>query len=164
MVLLQVKGIKPQKMKLDNVRKELLKAAEAEGKEVQKLYGQAVATWQGDKPDFETLIDVTGRDVQVLTGPNGSQEALKKFKFLDEGTRIRWALMSRDWKSKTKPGSLRSGRGRGRVVVAGKRHMRRPRPGIKARKWTETIAKRRRRPFTQRMIAAKNRGLKGIYG
>lgn len=159
-----VKAIKPQKMKLDQVRKELLNALRAEGRDVKKLYEPTVATWKGDKPFFEILIGLTGRDASVLVGPNGSKEALKKFKFLDEGTRIRWALMSSDWKSKTKPGSLKSGGGRGRVVVVGRKAMRKPRPGIKARGWTPMIKKRRRKPFTKRTIDAKNVGLANLYG
>lgn len=158
-----VKAIKPQKMKLDEVRKQLLNELRAEGRDVKKLYEPTVATWTGDKPKFEILIGLTGKEASVLVGPNGSEEALKKFKFLDEGTRIRWALMSSDWKSKTKPGKLRSGAGRGKVVVVGKKAMKRPRPGIQARNWTVTIQKQRRKPFTKRMIKAKNRGLANLY-
>lgn len=160
-IVLQVKAIKAKKMNLKRVREELLKAAESEGKEVQKLYGQTVASWSGDKPRFESLVEVGRDDVTVLTGPNGSNEALNKFKWLDEGTRVRYATMSQDWKSKTKPGVLKSGRGRGKMLFVNKR---RPRPGIKARGWTELIQKRRKRPFTNAMIKAKNRGLDKIYG
>ena len=162
--LVQIKAIKPKVMNLKRVREELLKAAEAEGRVTQKLYGQIVATWQGDKPFFESLIEVGANDVTILTGPNGSEMAIKKFKFLDEGTSVRWALMSSDWQSKTRPGVLKSGRGAGRVIVVGKRWMRRPRPGIKARGWTEKIGKQRHKPFIQAMIKAKNRGLDKLYG
>ena len=162
--LVQIKAIKPKVMNLKRVREELLKAARAEGKETQKLYEQTVATWKGDKPFFESLISLMRNDATVLTGPNGSEMALKKFKFLDEGTSVRWALMSSDWQSKTRPGVLKSGRGAGRVIVVGKRWMRRPRPGIKARGWTEKIGKQRHKPFIQAMIKAKNRGLNKLYG
>lgn len=162
--LVQVKAIKPKAMKLKEVRLELLNAMRAEGKETQKLYEQTVATWQGDKPFFESLISLMHNDATVLTGPNGSEMALKKFKFLDEGTSKRYAIMSKDWRSKTRPGVLRSGRGAGRVVVVGRRRMKRPRPGIRARGWTEKIGQQRRRPFTAAMIKAKNRGLDRLYG
>ncbi len=162
--LVQVKAIKAKAMNLKRVREELLKALEAEGRETQKLYEQTVSTWQGDKPTFESLVEVGSSDVTVLTGPNGSEMALKKFKFLDEGTSKRWALMSSDWQSKTRPGVLKSGQGRGRVIVIGKRRMRRPRPGIQARDWTEKIGKQRHKPFIQAMIKAKNRGLDKLYG
>ncbi len=162
--LVQVKAIKAKPMRLKEVRLELLNAMRAEGKETQKLYEQTVETWKGDKPIFESLISLMHDDATVLTGPNGSEMALKKFKFLDEGTSKRWALMSSDWQSKTRPGVLKSGRGRGRVIVVGKRRMRRPRPGIQARGWTEKIGRQRHKPFIQAMIKAKNRGLDKLYG
>ncbi len=163
MVVLQVKAIKPQKMKLKEVRLEMLNALRKEGTQTEKLLDQTWATWKGDKPKSESLIGLTGKDATLLTGPVGSDLAVNKWVWLNEGTRIRWALMSSDWKSKTRPGKLKSGGGRGRVVVAGKRAMKRPRPGIQARGWTEIIAKRRRRPFTRAMIQAKNRGVAKIY-
>jgi len=159
--ILQVKAIKAKKMNLKRVREELLKAAKDEAKTNEKLLGEPIATWTGDKPKPESLVEVGRDDVTVLTGMNGSEKALNKFKWLDEGTRVRYATMSQDWKSKTKPGVLKSGRGRGRVLFVNKR---RPRPGIKARGWTELIMKRRRRPFTDAMIKAKNKGLDKLYG
>lgn len=66
--------------------------------------------------------------------------------YVSRGTRIRWALMSRDWRSKTAPGRFSPGPGRGRVVIAGRGAMQargiRPRPGIKARKFDEQIVAR----------------------
>lgn len=164
MALFQVKFLKPQKMKIDQVRRELLRELELEGRDVEKLYSETTRTWKGDKPKFESITDVSQEDASVLTGPTGSDLAVNKFVWLDEGTRIRWAVMSGNWRSKTRPGRLKSGRGRGRVLVAGRRNMRKPRPGIKARGWTEMIQKRRKKPFTRRMIKAKNRGLDNLYG
>lgn len=158
--ILQVKAIKAKKMNLKQVREELLKAAKAEAKENEKLLSEPVSTWTGAKPKPESLVEVGRNDVTVLTGMNGSEEALNKFKWLNEGTRVRYATMSQDWKSKTKPGVLKSGRGRGRMLFVNRR---RPRPGIKARGWTELIQKRRKRPFTNAMIKAKNRGLDKLY-
>lgn len=164
MVLAQVKAIKPKKMRIDQVRLELLNALRKEGKEVKALYEQTTSTWKGDKPKFESLIGLTRNDATVVTGPTGSDKAVNKFRWLDEGTSKRWAVMSSNWSSKTKPGSLKSSSGSGRVVVVGKRRMKQPRPGIKARKWTEQIHKQRRKKFTQRMIKAKNKGMRKIYG
>lgn len=164
MVLAQTKTIRASKMNIKQVREELLKAAKNEAREVKKLYEQTVSTWQGDKPDFESLIEVGSNDVTILTGPTGSGLGVNKFRWLDEGTSKRWALMSSNWSSKTKPGVLKSGRGSGRVVVVGKRRMKRPRPGIKARGWTEQIGKQRSKKFIQRMIKAKNKGLDKLYG
>jgi len=161
----QVKGIKPKKMNIKEVRQELLNELRKEGKEVEKLYAQTVASWKGEKPDFESLIGLERGDgsASVLTGPVGSSEGVNKFKWLDEGTSKRYALMSSDWKSKTTPGKLQSGSGRGKVLAVGKRRVPRPRPGIKARGWTIQIQNQRKKPFIKNMIGAKNRGMAKLY-
>lgn len=71
--------------------------------------------------------------------------------YLSRGTKVRWALMSSDWRSKTRPRRIPAGRGRGRAVVMGRRAMMArgigPRPGIKARKFDKMIARKRNKPF-----------------
>lgn len=138
-----------------------------QGRIVENEYKKTTQNWKGDKPEFESLIGLTGKDASVLTGPTGSQHAVDKFIWLDEGTRIRWAVMSSDWRSKTKPGSFRTGRGNGRVIIAGRRAMTNrniaPRPGIKARNWTSTLQKRRKRPFTKAMVTAARISAETIY-
>lgn len=168
MALLQVKIIKAKKMKLKQIRRKLIKTAERQGKINRKEYKKTVATWEGEKPDFQSFVTFGFGNITLTTVPvGGGLKAVEKFLWLDEGTKIRWAVMSGNWKSKTTPGKLASGRGRGRVVIAGRRAMQRrnirPRPGIKAREWTETLRKQRRRPFTRAMIKATNRGLDRIY-
>jgi hypothetical protein len=167
MTLFQIKVIKAKKMNIPQVKRELEREAKNQAKIVEKKYKETTSTWQGEKPKFESIIDVGGSEIAILTGPTGSNEAVNKFVWLDEGTSIRWALMSSNWRSKTKPGKLRSGRGKGSVVIAGRRAMQRrnirPRPGIKARNWTLTLQRQRRKPFTRAMIAATNRGLENLY-
>lgn len=166
-MVFQIKAIKPKKMKLKAFRDIIFQELERQGKATEKEFDKTVDTWQSDKPRFESLTDITKGDASVLTGPTGSVKALRKFKWLDEGTRIRWALMSSDWKSKTKPRRLKSGRGRGRVVIAGRRAMQarniRPRRGIEKREWTPTIQKRRRKPFTRGMVKAMQKGTSKLY-
>lgn len=166
-----VKAIKPQRLNVDGFRQEILNELRAEGRDHRKALKPTVATWKGEKPKFESLIGLergSAGSASVLTGPTGSEKAVWKWRWLDEGTRIRWALMSRDWKSKTRRRVFGSFRGRGRVVIAGRRAMQRrnirPRPGIKAREWSVTLMKRRRRPFTRRMIGAMQRAGNKAYG
>lgn len=157
----QLKVIKPKKLKVDAIRLELLNALRAEGRDIKKEYEKTTKTWKR-KPNFETLIGLTGKDASVLVGTDSSV-----YKFVDEGTRIRWALMSADWKSKTKPKKIGSTRGSGRVIIAGRRAMQRrnikPRPGIKAREFSETIRKQRRKKFTRRMVKAMQQGAKKAF-
>lgn len=165
--ILQVKAIKAKKMNVDAFRRVIERALISEGKETEKALAPTVSSWTSDKPRFDSIIDTTGGDASVLTGPVGSEMAVKKFRWLDEGTSIRWALMSRDWRSKTRVGVLKSGRGRGKVVIAGRRAMTArnigPRPGIEGRGWTELVRKRRKPKFTRAMVAAMQEGARKLY-
>jgi len=66
--------------------------------------------------------------------------------FLNEGTDVRWAVMSSvpAWQSKTRPRVVSSRPGAGHVVVRGRGMMNKlkiePRPGIEAREFAPTIA------------------------
>lgn len=164
-----VKGIKPSRLSIDAYRLEILNQLRAEGRTQKKELDKTTKTWRGEKPKFETLVGLERPpgSASVLTGPSGSDKAVNKWVWLNEGTRIRWALMSKDWKSKTRPRWFGSGRGGGRVVIAGKRAMMRrgirPRPGIKARGWTPDLQKRRRRPFTRGMVGAMQRASRKAF-
>jgi hypothetical protein len=163
------KAIKPKKLKVDEIRLEILNALRAEGRDQRQELEKTTQTWKREKPKFESLIGLERPPggASVLTGPTGSDKAVNKWTWLNEGTKIRWALMSRDWRSKTTVGKFSSGPGRGGVVIAGRRAMTarniRPRPGIKARNWTTILQKRRRRPFTRRMIKAIQRGAAKVF-
>lgn len=167
-MLIQVKGIKPAKMKIEAIRQEMLRELEKQGKETEREFNKTVASWNGDKPKFESLVNLTGNSAELLTGPTGNKKALDKFKWLDEGTRIRWAVMSKGWQSKTRRRFVGSGGGRGRVVIMGRRAMQKrhiaPRPGIEAREWTPTIQARRKPKFISAMLAATRRGADRLYG
>lgn len=160
MTVFQLKSIKPQRLKVDAIRLELLNELRKEGTATRRELSKAVQTWD-DAPSFETLISLSGGDAAALTGPVGTDAQVNKFVWLDKGTRIRWAVMSKDWRSKTRPGRLNSGPGSGRVVIAGRRAMQArniaPRPGIQARNWTELVAKRRRRPYQRAMVKSMQR-------
>jgi hypothetical protein len=166
MSVFQIKSIKPQKLRVDAIRLELLNELRKQGTATRRELEKTVRTWQ-DAPRFETIISLAGGDAAALTGPVGSEMQVQKFVWLDKGTRIRWAVMSRDWQSKTRPGRLNSGPGSGRVVIAGRRAMQarniRPRPGIEARNWTEIVASRRKRPYQRAMVKAMQRAAQKAF-
>ena len=166
-VVIAMKAIKPKRLKVDAIRLEILNELRKEGTVHRKELNKTTATWKGERPKMESLFGLSKGDATVVTGPTGSDKAVNKWVWLNDGTKIRWALMSNDWRSKTTPRRFKSGRGRGRVVVAGKRYMLRhgipPRPGIKAREWTVLLTKRRKRPFTRRMIKAMQRAAKKAF-
>lgn len=126
-------------------------ALEAEGKIHRDLLRKTTADWTGTKPQFRSKVTVSKVALTISTGPFGQGEGAKKWRWLEFGTRIRWALMSSDWKSKTRRAWLGSGRGAGRVLIAGKRAMMRrhikPRPGIQARNFLAEVNKARSRKF-----------------
>jgi hypothetical protein len=61
------------------------------------------------------------------------------YRYLDEGTRVRYAHMTPNFVPRTSPGSFNVGPKVGGVAFIDKS---RPLPGIKARKWTEATAKK----------------------
>ena len=61
------------------------------------------------------------------------------YMFVSGGTRVRYATMTPNFFPKTRPGAIRSNKGRGGVAFISRRH---PRPGIQARRFPETIAKK----------------------
>jgi hypothetical protein len=123
---------------LDEFEEQLFPVATEEGmievrNETLKRLRGTVRTWRAPQPKFTADIrrqgDLIGMEVQTDSTIYG---------FLDKGTRVRRAIMSSDFVSKTTPGSLKTRRGRGGVVFISKKVNR---PGIKARRFTETIAK-----------------------
>lgn len=147
--VIQTKLIKPKKLRVEDIRRELEIAVTFEGDAIRKEYEKTTRTWN-HKPEFEVLPEVSDTEATVLVGTDD-----KIYKFLDEGTRVRYATLSKDWQSKTKPGIIGSGPGRGRVLFVSKK---RPRPGIEARRFTQIIQSRRKRPFHRSMIKAMRKG------
>jgi hypothetical protein len=162
------KAIKPKRLKPEAVRKEVIKALKAEGKFHQAKLKPTVRTWK-KKPRFESLFDLDGGDMIVITGPTGDSKAVQNWVWTDEGTRphiIRArnapALRFRAGNiPKTAPRQFSSRVG-GKVGP-----WRRPlsvrHPGTKPRLWSETLSKQRRRPFTRRMIKAVQVGSEKLF-
>jgi hypothetical protein len=150
-------------MNIRRVEAEIMKELAAEGRDDAEMFNKTTATWKHEKPTFRPEVGHRGSDGYVRTEARGSSKGVKKYGWLDRGTRVRWAIMSGNWRSKTRPGYITSYRGAGRVLVAGKRRMRRPRPGIKAREFSPTIFKRRLPKFKKRMVAANRRGIGQLY-
>jgi hypothetical protein len=166
-VAIFLKAIKPAKLQVGRIRLELLNELRKEGTASKKELRKTVVTWKGAKPTFEDEISLAGNDATLVVHPAGSEEGISKWHFLEAGTRVRWALMSGNWKSKTKPGSFKSGGGRGRMVFAGRKAFKRrgmkPRPGIKARGWTTKLMKERKTKFASNMEKACRRGAERAY-
>jgi hypothetical protein len=155
-----IKKIKAPRLQIDAVRLELLNVMRAEGKIEQRELNKTTASWQGDKPQFETLISLQGGAASALTGPVGNEQGIKKWGWLDQGTRVRYATMSGNWRSKTRQRWFGSGRGRGRVLFVNRK---RPRPGIAARGWSEALTLTRKNAFRKSVMAGLQRASQRMW-
>lgn len=115
-------------------REEMRKALEDVEKNVLKDFAKTTANWK-KKPKFQAEISedaaVGGLKLEVTTDD-------KVYGFVDKGTKVRRALMTKDFQAKTIPSTVGSFPGKGKVVFISRKLAR---PGIKARKFSEFIKK-----------------------
>lgn len=153
---MKMKVIKPAKFNGKAITDGLVAGAGSIARDIETDLRDITQTWK-HKPVFKVDVKATDKAITL----DASTDDLV-FIYLDKGTKVRHALMSRDWQSKTKPASggkatLSSGRGRGRLVVVG-RHINRP--GIKARKFVSSILRSQQRDLLARMEKHLARGVK----
>jgi len=147
----QFKPIGDPQFDMKGITNILRAAVLAEGAEHRMLLEKTVRTWEGEKPEFVSEVKVGPKQVTLRTGPEGDDAGAKKWMYLEKGTSIRWAVMSKGFKAKTRRAFLKSYRGKGGAVIVGKRAMMarniRPRPGIPARNWLAEVDRQRSRKF-----------------
>lgn len=154
-----MRAIVPKAMNIDAIAKEIFTELGKEGKDDQRLLDQTTSGFTGTRPTFESDI-YRGDDVGVRTTPGGDGEGVKKWRYLNEGTRVRHAVMSKGYRAGTTPGQLRSSRKRGRTVFVSRKIRR---PGIAARGWTTVAQKERTAPFQGRIVKAIGRGANNLF-
>lgn len=152
------KPVVPKPYNVARVHSAIMNALRDEGRDTLPLLNQTISTWS-DPPSMKAKVEMRGADAVMEAGPSdkGSFQG-KKWFWLNYGTQVRYALLSRDWQSKTKPGSIRSGMGAGRVLLRGYKAGRHP--GIDARGWVYIIEKMRSKPFQVRMQRAVAQSLR----
>ena len=157
---ISLKPILPSKFPIGapkGIKGRLEKALRKEAKHDKRWLKKTTRTWKGKKPRFKADIEITGNSMVMDIIPFGNEKAVNKWKWLNAGTKVRWAVMSGNFRSKTQAGMKRptSRRGRGGPVIVGKKAMRKrniaARPGIKARKWTQLVRKIREPIFLRQM-------------
>lgn len=109
-----------------------------------KMFRQTTSYWR-HKPVFDYKIEMFGDTMQLSVFTDD-----EIYFYIDRGTSVRFATMHPDFRSKTTPGSRKSGRGHGPYdpVFVSKKV---PRPGIEARHFTDMIFDERRPVFIQRL-------------
>ena len=141
-------AIRPKGMKISAYKDAIDRALREEGKIIEKRYTSVSRNFKPPVVRYATkgprgIID---RSLTVSTGD-------RRMVNLDRGTSTRWAVMAPGFIPKTKVRSLSSRRGAARTVIRGRRAMTArgiaPRPGIRARLWSDEIAKRRQKTFAR---------------
>jgi hypothetical protein len=155
-----VKGLKPKKLKVKEVRLNILNVLRAEGNAVKKELEKTTTTWKGAKPTFTIAIGLTGNDAIVLVGPAGNPEGAQKWVWLDEGTKPHPIVAKNapnlvfrtNFSPKTKVKTFSSSAGS--ISPPWRAVKKVDHPGIDAREWSKEIVKRRKKRFTNSIIKA----------
>jgi hypothetical protein len=161
--------------KLRNFHTPYVNAMAKIGKLMKADLQKTTKTWKGDTPIFDTEIELDQENIPFLgqfprkftlkahskkTGDKGYW----KWRWLDEGTRVRYALMMKGFRAKTRVGELNSWAGaKGPVLMKNGRPvllMNNPRPGIKKRKWTQTLQKKYKKKFATEMKRANKEAVR----
>lgn len=133
-----MKGIYPKRdfPSKHDLNRAIRKAHETAGSAGEVMIDRTTATWEHN---LKAKAETKGRGGDYVTILKLSPtEAAEIWHYLDEGTDVRYALMSPDFSPKTRPGSLDAVAGTGGVVIVDLDH---PKPGIDARGWSKEIAK-----------------------
>jgi hypothetical protein len=96
------------------------------------------STWQGETPTFQGEISA-GHTLVTLSikFSGGWHKGNKKWLWVNDGTKIRYAWMTPDFEPKTQHRTLRGKAGKGGLWLVRPKH---PKPGIEARELDEEIA------------------------
>lgn len=154
------KSLPPKQLQVTRYSKEILDQLRAEGKEIKTLYQNSSSTWK-PKPKFRTDFRAKGLDASIKISTRDV-----RYVNLDRGVKNRWAVMSADYRPKSKVRSLTASAGRGKVVIRGHQAMqaRGIKPlKIKAREFSKEIVKRRRPFFIKNMRSAMKRAARKSF-
>lgn len=153
--------IKGKRFSTKGIKEKIIEQMSNEGDIIERHLKKTTATWQGAKPIFKKEVRQGGHpqipqgSIGLIVEPRGPDLGVSKWWWLELGTRIRWAVMAANFRSKTSPGRLRTRQGQGGAVIIGRRAMTKrgiaPRPGIEARNWRKNILDRRKKVFVRRM-------------
>lgn len=150
--MIVIKAIKPAKLKQDAFRLEFLTGLHSMERDIVKDYNKTTETWQSDRPKFAAAISLKQPGpTLVVDASGGDPKGVKKWYWLDKGTKVRHAVMSPDFEPKTRHRFIGSEKGKGRMVFVSKKINL---PGIKAREWTQEITKKWTPRFKKRMEQA----------
>jgi len=113
-----------------NIKRVLSNVGREAARSIKVDYRVTTQTWN-NKPSF-SITKIPGHSFDRVIGTDSDI-----YKFVDKGTRIRYAVMTPDFQAKSRVKVIGSRKGRG-----GFSHMnfKKPKPGIEAREFSEEIA------------------------
>lgn len=157
--MIKAQAILPAKFDPDAFSREIIKEAEKLNKEFLGDFNKTIATWN-HKPRFRATVlveqdKITGhvRTAKIF----GDKPPELIYYFISEGTKVRFAKMTRDFEPKTRKRVIDSFPGAGGLDSVDVRF---PMPGIEGRKFNEAIADKHRARMKFRMLVAITRGVK----
>jgi len=158
-VQVTVKAVRPKADLFKNAAKSILNQVDARVSNFAS--GELTDDFNETQKTFKRKFDVETADKSSRSEVRHDTFIMEPiYFFLSGGTAVRYATMSPDWSSKTQPGRLGAGPGRGRVLFVNKR---RPRPGIKARKFDDQIVKKEKKPFERAVEEAIAAGVRVVF-
>lgn len=150
-------AILPAKFDPDAFSREMIKEMSRFNAEINKDFDKTVATWEG-KPKFRATVAVSQdlieghvRTVRIF----GDKPPELIYYFINQGTKVRFARMTKDFEPKTRVRVIDSFPGSGGLEAVDPRI---PNPGIVGRKFNEAIATKHRARLAFRLQVALKRG------
>lgn len=116
-----------------SLKKDIAALNQKMAKRMKRDFERTTKTFDETKVVFRQKTSTAGRSVTVYTDN-------EIYGYLDEGTPIRYAVMSPDFSPKTRPGSLESRPGSGRLIRI---DLENPREGIEARNFSQQVEEKR---------------------
>lgn len=123
-LVVKVIPIKAELFDSAKVMKNIGGALERSGKRMQKKFSKTIEGWTGERienPKMEYEVEMGDKDASVWAGPSGSEMAVNKWKWLDEGRdaqdippgalgymAFEWQGKGKSYKASTRPGSFSS--------------------------------------------------------
>lgn len=110
--------------------------------QVLPMYKEGVWNWEPEhQPHFSLHYYQMLNSFRIAVGTDSENYDI--YRYVDQGTSIRWAIMSSDWVSKTDKSRYYSIAGQGEVVARGKSYMTKhglgPKQGLEPRNFTRQI-------------------------
>lgn len=165
--VIELKTIKPKRLKPDRIRLEVLDELERQAKEIVSQYKLTTATWK-TRVEFDYALSTKSGDLTVVVAPNGP--GAEVYRYVDEGTRphdiypvrAKRLRFLNGYNAKTRPNVIGSTSGGSYGEEQFRLHVRHP--GTEARNFSKIIEKRRRVPFQRAMLDAIKRGMEKARG